>query len=845
MGIALSVARVLAGGGPESDAALLARYAGTREPAAFAALFDRHGPMVRSVCRRYCRDPHTAADAEQGVWLVLARKAAGVSRPERLAAWLFGVALRVCRRAAGSGRGGRPADARAVPDVAVAVLADELLRVLDEELAALPEAERLPLVLCYLEGRTQDEAARVCGTCVRTLRRRLDRGRAALRRRLERRGVAPAAALAGLAVAPAAGARPAVLEVALRGGPIPSSLSPWVAEELAMAGTTWWVRAALVVGLGVGTAVAAAGMWGAGEPPAAPPAPAAPAAGPGDLPKGVLARLGSSAFRHPGEVGSVAFAAGGRQLAAVGQGAYSRWAVADGLTTVSARSDAKGYRHLTVTSPDGKLAVELLNPGANAGEAIYAALATDLTIGKTVGVFAATRGDPQSGPYSLSGAISPDGSTLAVQYCQEISLYSLPTGNLIQRLTDDGRTFRHTTFTPDGKRLVAGTLDKLVLTVWDAASGRKVKTLDAGGTGTACLALSPDGKMAVTVGGWTERKRIDNGELTTEHWDTELVAWDLVAGKVVHRVTDDAPVRLVHLPGDGTAVCVVDPNETFARSAVRRWRLADGKRLWGEPADHGVRSSALSPDGTLLATASPTGIVRLWDVATGKVRPRTDGHTRSIYSLAFSADGKTIRTADDTELRVWDAATGRPTGRFAHPELAGFTRWDAAGRVVVAGANTIDDNRRTVAVFDAVTEKKLLAVTDPDRAKGFGWCGFDLSADGTKLVLPVTTDRKLHFQLWDVPAAKMVWDVETPADWQPGQLKITADGRVLAGGTDLLALDAATGKQLARWDFRKSEVLPPDPSNNTHLYPSGDGRVLGFVIQGVGIFLVDSRTGRL
>src|SRR5205814_809670 len=82
--------------------------------------------------------------------------------------------------------------------------ADELLRVLDEELAALPEAERLPLVLCYLQGRTQDEAARVCGTCVRTLRRRLERGREALRRQLERRGVAPAAALGALAVAPAA-----------------------------------------------------------------------------------------------------------------------------------------------------------------------------------------------------------------------------------------------------------------------------------------------------------------------------------------------------------------------------------------------------------------------------------------------------------------------------------------------------------------------------------------------------------------------------------------------------------------------------------------------------------------
>ena len=141
-------------------------------------------------------------------------------------------------------------------------MADELLRVLDEELVALPEAERLPLVLCYLEGRTQDEAARMCGTCVRTLRRRLDRGRDALRRRLERRGVASAAALAGLAIAPnMASARPSVLDIALDSGPIPSSLSPWIVEELAMTSTTWVMRVVLVAGLGLGTAVAATAVW--------------------------------------------------------------------------------------------------------------------------------------------------------------------------------------------------------------------------------------------------------------------------------------------------------------------------------------------------------------------------------------------------------------------------------------------------------------------------------------------------------------------------------------------------------------------------------------------------------
>src|SRR5205823_12624316 len=99
----------------EPDAALLARFAAGRDEAAFAALSHRHGPMVRAVCRRHCRDPHLAADAEQGVWLVLARRAAAVSRPDRLANWLFGVAVRVGRKAARAAGRGRPPPGPAGP----------------------------------------------------------------------------------------------------------------------------------------------------------------------------------------------------------------------------------------------------------------------------------------------------------------------------------------------------------------------------------------------------------------------------------------------------------------------------------------------------------------------------------------------------------------------------------------------------------------------------------------------------------------------------------------------------------------------------------------------------------
>lgn len=613
-----------------------------------------------------------------------------------------------------------------------------------------------------------------------------------------------------------------------------------------MGTTSWWLRAALVAGLGVGAAAAAAGVWQVEDPP--PAARPAPAAAPEqtDLPKGAVARLGSAAFRHPGEVEGLGFAADGKRLAAVGPAAVSGWAMPDGGVEVSEREREKGYRHLTVVSPSGTLAVELFNREKGAADGVlYAATVTDLTTGKSLGGFEATYGAPQPGPYSLTGAISPDGKTLAIQYCAEVSLYSLPDGKLLNRLDDNGRVFRHVAFTPDGKRAVVGTLDRLHLDVWDVAAGRVVKSLTAPGAGTGGVSVSPDGKTVAAAVSRQEREKLpQGGNRATDRPESEIVTWNLETGKLARRITADAPVRSVHCLPDGTVVGVADSVGRFARSDLRRWRLADGTLLWSVEADHGVRAFAASPDGAVLASVGWSGIVTLWDAATGKARPRIDGHTRSIQSLAFAPDGKTVRTADETELRSWDAATGRPAATFAHPDFAGFSSFSGDGRLVAAGPNVVTDPRRTVAVFDAATGKKLLSVADPDRKAGFGWCGFALSEDGTRLALPVTKGERMHLQLWDVPRSKALWDAALPADWPPGRIVVAGD-RVLAGFTDLLTLDAGTGKQLGRADFFKSNVLPPDESGNTHLYPSPDGLVLGYVIQNACIVLVDARTGRL
>src|SRR5262245_22318915 len=180
------------------DAQLLERFTRDREEQAFAALVHRHGPLVLGVCQRILQHRHDAEDAFQATFLVLARRAAAIRQPDSLAAWLHGIALRVARtmkRDAGKRRQLQQHAAPPVPQGPPDPCLRELQAVLDEELQRLPENHRQPLLLCYFQGLTQEEAARQLGWPRGTLKRRLERGRELLKVRLIRRGLSLGAAL--------------------------------------------------------------------------------------------------------------------------------------------------------------------------------------------------------------------------------------------------------------------------------------------------------------------------------------------------------------------------------------------------------------------------------------------------------------------------------------------------------------------------------------------------------------------------------------------------------------------------------------------------------------------------
>jgi RNA polymerase sigma factor (sigma-70 family) len=638
-----------------SDEQLLADFLAGRRDEAFAALLGRHGPMVLNVCRRILHDAHAAEDVFQATFLVLADRAGAIHRRASLAGFLHGIAYRLAVRARRQGVRGLPA---AVCDQAVGPVEglawQEMLGILDHELGRLSDRYRAPLVLCYLEGRTQDEAARQLGWSLSTLRRRLARGRRLLEGRLRGRGVTLPAALAGVLAARAvtvpgplrAATRAAVGARAVGGVTTGASvLSP------ARKGTTLLLSTSgRKVGAVVAAAVLGAAVWfgygltpqanqdpaaGGTTPAASAPAADAPRADPADpLPARGTVRLGTARYRHGSRIVSLAVSADGR-LAAVAGG----W-------------------------------------GSLAPARVF-----DLTDGRCLYALPEERGTSVE-----AVGLSPDGTILATKDDHGVCLRDATSGKEIRRIRNlpkaGGRSVTDwLTFTPDGKQ-VAATLSDDDIRLIDVATGAVTRTFAPAVPGWGC-AFSPDGKWMAT-GGYDSGDKVIFAQF-----------WDVATGKELRRfaISHDVSqsVTALAFSPDGTTLasaCWGDPR-------LRLWEAATGKEVKAFPkVGENILSIAFAPDGKAVAAAGDR--VYLYDPATGEERHRIDRRARR---LAFSRDGSVLTGAVSGAIYRWDSASGRPLtpaaaqdsaveqvlvspdGRslFTTDEDGGLYAWDTAG----------------------------------------------------------------------------------------------------------------------------------------------------------------------
>ncbi len=197
-----------------TDGDLVERFRAGRDEGgeqAFEVLVERHGPMVLSVCRGILADPEEVHDAFQATFLVLARRAGAIRKTDSVGSWLYGVAVRVAARTRVSSIRRRIRDRKTIQaagsGVAVetdagnspSIERDDGAAIVHQEVDRLPEKYRAPIVLCYLEGLTHDEAAARLSWPVGTVRSRLSRARDRLRSRLTRRGVTVPSTLGPLA----------------------------------------------------------------------------------------------------------------------------------------------------------------------------------------------------------------------------------------------------------------------------------------------------------------------------------------------------------------------------------------------------------------------------------------------------------------------------------------------------------------------------------------------------------------------------------------------------------------------------------------------------------------------
>jgi RNA polymerase sigma factor (sigma-70 family) len=803
-------------GGP-TDRQLLDRFAADRDEAAFATLVRRHAALVLAACRRVLHHADDAEDAFQATFLVLARKPKAVRSAESVGPWLYTVALRQAARlkAATLRRKDRELASASRP---VAAVPEPTLRevesVLDEELGALPARLRSPLVLCYLEARTRDEAARELGWSVRTLQRRLDEGRRKLHARLLRRGASLSAALLTLGLAqPNASAVRAACACATSRGALGTEVSARVAA-LAQATMRRMVvtRLAAVVAM----AFALAGAVGAGAyalRPALPdetraaadkPAPARPSGRDafGDpLPAGAVARLGTVRFNHGEGLQNLLFTPDGKTVVSTGEGTFRLWDAATGREQGSFSTDkGQWWDDQAVLAAGGKELITLTQDPDCDRVRVW-----DLALLKEARQLQLpVRRNGWS--VSLRNALSPDGRRCVSHTAEGVHVLETATGAELCTLPKAGKDARAVAFAGNDRVVTADPGRNVE--VWEAATGKPVLRFDHRDP-VEILAASPDGRRLATLEHHTYA--------VDRFLDRDTVhVWDLASGTRERELTVGPGKWLmrVSFSPDGKLLLAASAGKSNYEVAV--WEAATGRRL--HTLEAAGLSLAVSPDGGRMIEGAPPGKFELWDLRAGRQLSPEAGRYARARALHLSADGNRAVTAGYGAVSEWDVA--------ACQRLRGFdlSRTDAAnlravspdGRYALSSEGDWPDARATL--WDVAAGRPLH--TFPAGAAAV------FSHDSARIAL--TYNGKEPFvSVRDVRTGREISHFREDKAGGPLLLSFAADGeKLFVLGAKVAAYDTTTGKLLFAW---RKPAAAPDADTGPGRFGTAeivDGRVV-------------------
>jgi RNA polymerase sigma factor (sigma-70 family) len=640
------------------DSELLRCFVDTHSSEAFACLMHRHGPMLLGLARRVVRDHQLAEDVFQATFLVLARKAHAIRGRKSLPAWLHSVALHLAIKAkrsrqrllAQAGRAPVPGS----PDPLDELSARELLAILDEEMARLPEKYRAPLILCHLEGVSQEEAARRLNVRSGSIKGMLERGRLLLRKRLAARSLPWGAALASVlelgstvqAVSPAlvrATLRAAVTRQGASAAAVALAEGAITMMTIAKIKAVFWaVMVVAVAGAGAGWFAKAAATGQTDEASRIPKLPL-------NAKSALQSKKVSKALDLHGD--------------ALPEGAARR------LGTLQLRAAGAELG----VSPDGKTLI-----GIKGGKYVSV---WDVESGKLM----ETRELPF--PSTNLAALSSDGRWLAQGNRRgSLEVWAVETGRLLHALArkEAMNLWIGPVFSADGRQLAAGWLDapdydKVTIRVWDLTSGKQTfkQTIRSGGGG-ALASFTRDGQKLLvafrpsnTIEGAyffdipAEKQLWHAKDFYSASWVAFTADGHLLSIEGARNLATGEKVTLKNLPRfdqDGAVITMPDGRTLlFSDSAgVHVWDLATAKEL--RTLVGAGDQMLLTPDGKTLITNN--GSLQRWELSTGKpLYPDNfaSGHNREVVTMVFSGDGTHLASgARDGSVRFWDATTGRP-----------------------------------------------------------------------------------------------------------------------------------------------------------------------------------------
>ena len=856
-----------------TDRELLAQF-NEGNQAAFAAIVKRHTGMVLGVCRRVVPTVQDAEDACQATFLVLARKAKTGKWQSSVANWLYTTARRIAstaNRAAAQRIKREMRTAAPAPDCVLdQMTVREAFAVLDDELDKLPPIYREPLVLCYLQGLTRDEAAARLAIPAATLKGQLDRGRKRLANALTKRGIDIGAALMAVAVTRSAGASPQLIQSILSAvGGAPSASVAALAQGVGVNGVMLKAELlalaaviATATGFGLSSLLIAAGTQKpAIERPQQPEPSAAVKADPqkpmarvdrfGDpLPAEALTRFGTVRFRQ-------------------------------GILT-----------HAIRYSPDGKT-IAIAGWGRSLG-------LWDVDNQKELFQFRLDGGEPGQFPISYSIAFSPDGKLLAEAVIQgDVRIWDTRTGKLARALKGHIGYARAVVFAAGGKTVISGGDDSKIR-FWDVETGQETATLDQHTDSVRSLAVSSDGKLFAsgsadkTIRIWNVNNRTlirvlqfppvpanmaapttlsflsfsPDGKQLASTGSKQCVIWDTATGEQLHKLHDEqtAVLKVDYAPnGKWFAAGYMDGTIRLYDSAT--WKEM---RRW-DTQSFDLRDVVFSNDSkTIVSNSRHEYGIRFWDVETGKNKNRDDVHRSIVEELRLSPDGKSLLGLE-REWRVirWDPATAKPEESIFFPSDASnrsHTRATlSSDGAFLAWGSTSD---KTIRVMDLKTRKdaceplkldeigsRVNAVDPPDAWMSFSPNGKVLAVGNKSRIYlwqwkternpkrledsgnlsyqsSFTSDSK-EFFVGDLQAPKMhVWDVATgekkssiPIESRFERLAFSPDGKWA------VCTSPATGGHIQVIDISKQKVareIVADRESSFILAFSPDGHVLAF-----------------